>query len=86
MLSEETETKKLVGDLDYELLRTPVTKLTEQEKRYAENDIKILLEYITKQIEKEKVITKIPLTSTGYVRRYYLNKVQNGNFKKYKDK
>ena len=86
MLSEETETKKLVGDLDYELLRTPVTKLTEQEKRYGENDIKILLEYITKQIEKEKVITKIPLTSTGYVRRYYLNKLQNGNFKKYKDK
>lgn len=86
MLSEETETKKLVGDLDYELLRTPLTTLTEKEKMYAENDIKILLEYISKQIEKEKVITKIPLTSTGYVRRYYLNKVQNGNFKKYKDK
>ena len=86
MLSEETETKKLVGDLDYELLRTPDTKLTEPEKRYAENDIKILLEYISKQIEKEKNITKIPLTSTGYVRRYYLNKLQNGNFKKYKDK
>ena len=86
MLSEETETKKLVGDLDYELLRTPDTKLTEPEKRYAENDIKILLEYISKQIKKEKCITNIPLTATGYVRRYYLNKVQNGNFKKYKYK
>ena len=86
MLSEETETKKLTGDLDYGLLRTPLTTLTEKEKMYAENDIKILLEYITKQIEKEKNITKIPLTSTGYVRRYYLNKLQNGNFKKYKDK
>ena len=86
MLSEETETKKLVGELDYELLRTPLTTLTEKEKKYAENDIKILLEYITKQIEKEKCITNIPLTATGYVRRYYLNKVQNGNFRKYKDK
>ena len=86
MLSEETETKKLVGELDYDLLRTPLTTLTEKEKKYAENDIKILLDYITKQIEKEKCITKIPLTATGYVRRYYLNKLQNGNFKKYKDK
>ena len=86
MLSEETETKKLIGDLDYELLRTPDTKLTEPEKRYAENDVKILLEYITKQIEKEKSIVNIPLTSTGYVRRYYLNKLQNSNFQEYKKK
>lgn len=86
MLSEETETKKLIGDLDYELLRTPLTTLSKKEKMYAENDIKILLEYISKQIEKEKAITNIPLTSTGYVRRYYLNKLQNSNFKKYKEK
>lgn len=86
MLSEETETKKLVGEIDYDLLRTPVTSLTEKEKMYAENDIKILLEYISQQIEKEKSIVNIPLTSTGYVRRYYLNKLQSGNFKKYKEK
>ena len=86
LLSHETQTKKLVGYVDYDLIRTPVTELTEEDKMYAENDVKILLEYISKQIEKEKCITNIPLTSTGYVRRYYLNKVQNGNFKKYKEK
>ena len=86
LLSQETQTKKLVGYVDYELIRTPVTNLTTKDKMYAENDVKILLEYITKQIEKEKSIVNIPLTSTGYVRRYYLNKLQNGNFKKYKDK
>lgn len=86
LLSQETQTKKLVGYVDYDLLRTPLTNLTEKDKMYAENDVKILLEYISSEIEKEKDITKIPLTSTGYVRRYYLNKVQNGNFKKYKEK
>ena len=86
LLSEETETKKLVGELDYDLLRTPLTVLTKKEIMYAENDIKILLEYISKQIEKEKSIVNIPLTATGYIRRYYLNKLQNGNFKKYKYK
>lgn len=86
LLSQETKTKKLVGYVDYELIRTPVTNLTKKDKMYAENDVKILLEYISKQIEKEKGITNIPLTSTGYVRRYYLNKLQNSNFQEYKKK
>lgn len=86
LLSEETETKKLVGDLDYDLLRTPLTTLTEKEKMYAENDIKIIVEYISKQIEKENSILNIPLTATGYVRRYYLNKLQKNNFQEYKKK
>ena len=86
LLSQETQTKKLVGYVDYELIRTPMTYLTEKDKMYAENDVKILLEYITKQIEKEKSIVNIPLTSTGYVRRYYLNKLQNSNFQEYKKK
>lgn len=86
LLSQETQTKKLVGYVDYELIRTPATTLTKKDKMYAENDVKILLEYISKQIEKEKSIVNIPLTSTGYVRRYYLKKLQNGNFKKYKEK
>ena len=86
LLSQETQTKKLVGYVDYELIRTPMTNLTEKDKMYAENDVKILLEYISKQIEKEKSIVNIPLTSTGYVRRYYLNKLQNSNIQEYKKK
>lgn len=88
LLSEETTTKKLVGDIDYTLFRHSETLLTDKEKQYAENDIKIILEYITMQIEKEGGnITKIPLTSTGYVRRYYLQYLQkNYNFNEYKRK
>lgn len=87
LLAEETTTKKLIGDLDYTLYRHYETPLTKQEMQYAENDILILLEYIAKQIEKEKNITKIPLTSTGYVRRFYLDYLQNNyNFNEYKKK
>lgn len=87
LLAEETTTKKLLGDLDYTLYRHYETPLTKQEMQYAENDILILLEYIAKQIEKEKSIHKIPLTSTGYVRRFYLEYLQNNyNFNEYKKK
>ena len=87
LLSEETTVKKLVGDLDYTLIRHHETSLTKEEMQYAENDVLILLEYISNQIKKEKDITKIPLTSTGYVRRFYLEYLQNNyNFAEYKRK
>lgn len=87
LLSEETTVEKLVGDLDYTLTRHHETPLTKEEMQYAENDVLILLEYISNQIKKEKNITKIPLTSTGYVRRFYLDYLQkNYNFSEYKKK
>ena len=64
------DVKKMVGDLDYELIRTPLTPLTELEKGYCENDIRVLLAYIAEKIESDGDITKIPLTNTGYVREY----------------
>lgn len=62
--------QKMVGDLDYSLIRLPTTKLTETELRYCLNDIKVLLCYIKEKIEDDGDITKIPLTNTGYVRNY----------------
>ena len=62
--------KKLVGDLDYRLIRHTSTPLTEKELEYCENDVLIVTEYIREQIEENGNITKIPLTSTGFVRRY----------------
>lgn len=63
--------KKLIGSLDYDLLRSPITPLTEAEKNYCVNDVLIITEYIQECIEDEGgEIVKIPLTSTGYVRRY----------------
>lgn len=62
--------KKLVGDLDYSLLRHSKTQLTEEELGYCANDVLIVTAYIAEQIEDNGDITKIPLTSTGFVRRH----------------
>lgn len=60
--------KKLVGDLDYSLVRTPNTPLTEKELSYCLNDVVILVDYIDEQIDQYGNIAKIPLTNTGRVR------------------
>ena len=65
--------EKLVGDLDYSLIRHTETELTEQELKYCENDILIILAYIDEQINQYKDITKIPMTNTGRVRSYVRN-------------
>lgn len=66
-LTEHT-IKKLVGDLDYNLVRTPITPLSEQELAYCLNDVIILVDYIDEQIDQYGNISKIPLTNTGRVR------------------
>lgn len=62
--------QKMVGDLDYSLIRTPNTPLTQTELGYCEADVEVILCYIQEKIEQEGDITRIPLTKTGYVRRY----------------
>lgn len=66
--------KKLVGDLDYSLTRTHVTKLTDDELAYCNNDVEIVLAYINEQIEQYGDITKIPMTNTGRVRKFVRDK------------
>lgn len=63
-------TTKKVGDLDYTKIRHHYTTLTEEELGYCEGDIRVLLHYIQEKIEQDENITNIPLTNTGYVRRY----------------
>lgn len=65
--------KKMVGDLDYSLIRTPETELTDLEMGYCKNDIVIILAYINEQIEQYGDINKVPLTNTGRVRTYVRN-------------
>ena len=65
--------EKLIGDLDYSLIRHTKTPLTEVELKYCENDILIILAYIDEQISQYGDITKIPLTNTGRVRNYVRN-------------
>lgn len=67
---QKYKVRKLVGNLDYQLIRTPATTLSEKELEYCENDIRVILSYIQEKIEQDGDITKIPLTNTGYVRNY----------------
>lgn len=62
--------KKLVGDLDYNLVRNSQTPLTDKELAYCINDVRVVMAYIQEKIESDGDITKIPLTNTGYVRNY----------------
>ena len=61
---------KMVGDLDYDLIRHSGTPITEKEMGYCINDVRVLSAYIREKIETDGNITKIPLTKTGYVRLY----------------
>lgn len=64
-------TKKLVGNLDYTLIRHSNTFLTDSELEYCENDCLVLYEYIKKELETYETIKKIPLTSTGKLRKKF---------------
>lgn len=65
--------KKLVGDLDYSLIRNSKTKLTEKENQYCVNDVLVVVAYIKEYIEREQYIYNIPMTKTGVVRNYSRN-------------
>ena len=62
--------QKMVGDLDYDLIRHSDTPLTDKEMGYCINDVRVLSSYIREKIEHDGSITRIPLTKTGYVRQY----------------
>lgn len=67
---QKHQVKKLVGNLDYSLIRTQDTKMNEKELEYCNNDVEVILAYINEQIDQYKDISKIPLTNTGRVRSY----------------
>lgn len=64
---------KMVGDLDYSLSRfggDNATPLTEKEWGYCINDVRVVMSYEYDEIIRNGDVSKIPLTKTGYVRRY----------------
>lgn len=61
--------QKMVGDLDYTKLRTPATKMTKTELGYCEHDCLVVYEYIKMELLKYKSVNRIPMTSTGRVRK-----------------
>ena len=79
---------KLKGYLDYSKIRHSRTPLTPEELEYCAYDVRIVVFFIREEIAKnENDITKIPLTKTGYVRRFVRNKIKEKyNYKIYRDK
>lgn len=69
LLTKYKVTKKL-GLLDYSKVRNFITPLTKDEIRYQLDDVRVVAAYIQEKIESDGSIIKIPLTNTGYVRRY----------------
>ena len=65
--------KKLKGNLDYSLIRTPITPLTEAEIQYCLNDVKVVMADIYERTVHSNGLRNIPLTKTGYVRDYVRN-------------
>lgn len=61
--------KKKVGDLDYSLLRTPETPLTEKELGYCEFDCLVTYWYVKTELQTYDRVDKLPVTSTGKVRK-----------------
>lgn len=61
---------KMVGDLDYSLIRHSMTPLTAKELKYCINDVLVVMSFIQEKIEHDGGIDKIPLTNTGYVRNF----------------
>lgn len=63
------KTQKMVGDLDYDILRNSKTELTDEELAYCRNDVVILSEF-SQYIFQQYIIPEryIPLTSTMILR------------------
>ena len=62
--------QKMVGDLDYRVMRHHRTKLTDKEWGYIIHDGLVVMAYIQELLDERKYITRIPLTKTGFVREY----------------
>ena len=62
--------EKMVGDLDYSKLRHSKTPLTKKEIGYIQHDGLVVMAYIQELIEQYGDLHKLPLTKTGFCRKY----------------
>ena len=69
--------EKLVGNLNYYRIRTPLTPLEQKELDYGERDCIVVYEGIKKYKEQYKSVHKIPLTQTGTIRKVVKDKLMS---------
>ena len=60
---------KKVGDLAYNVMRTPLTPLTDTELGYCERDLEVMYIGLKEELKTYGSVHKLPLTSTGKVRK-----------------
>lgn len=61
--------RKLVGYLDYNIPRTPLTELSKKQIQYGVNDVQVMYFGLLQYKEKYGHVIDIPLTQTGEVRK-----------------
>lgn len=76
--------QKLVGDLDYTILRTPKTVLTDKELAYCFNDVLVMYFGLLQYKEKYSHIIDIPFTQTGEVRKEVIDRMNVSSEYKYR--
>lgn len=78
--------QKLVGNLDYKLLRTPKTPLTPDELAYCFHDVLVMFYGLKEYKEKYSHVIDIPYTQTGEVRREVQKRMNVPNELRYRQK
>ena len=76
--------QKLVGNLDYTILRTPKTVLSDKELTYCFNDVLVMYFGLLQYKEKYGHIIDIPFTQTGEVRKEVIERMNVSSEYKYR--
>ena len=76
--------QKLVGDLDYTILRTPKTVLDDKELAYCFNDVLVMYYGLQQYKEKYGHMIDIPFTQTGEVRKEVIDRMNVSSEYKYR--
>ena len=82
--------RKMVGDLDYDLVRHPTTEIMETEWVYLDADTDVIINWIREKLENEGGFEHIQITKTSYVRVYTRENCQgldsrSDKYKRYRD-
>lgn len=70
-IQKELKHQKLVGTIDYNILRTPLTELSSQLLDYSISDVRVMVDGLKEYKDRYKHIKDIPLTQTGIVRKEF---------------